>query len=143
VEKTTLNDRQQDDAGAAPITRVTRTREGSLTAFRVRGEGTPDVLIAVFREFLADPTPKVLWDLRECRLGLLTLEQMRDLVSRMMGVDRRGRTKGRSAFLCTREEDVMMMRILTAYAEANDYGIELAVFDDPAAARRWLSGRSS
>jgi hypothetical protein len=108
---------------------------------RVRGEGTPDVLVAAFREFLAEPTTQVLWDLRECRLGLLTLEQMRDLVSRMMGVDRRHRTSGRSAFLCAREEDVTIMRILVAYAEASGYGIDLAVFDDLAAARRWLGGR--
>lgn len=108
-----------------------------MTVLRVREEAVPTGLVTTFREFLADPTPRVLWDLREYKLSRLANEQLRWLVSQLLRSDTEKRPTGRSAFVCS-EADRNVMRILIAYAEANDYGVELAAFLDFEEARRWL-----
>ncbi|HUL79827.1 MAG TPA: hypothetical protein VL691_21360 [Vicinamibacteria bacterium] len=124
--------------GGLPITSINWQREGETVVFRVRGEATPAVFMDGLRALLADPTPCVLWDLRGCRLSGLGRDQLRRLVSRLMRSDLSKRRAGRSAFVCGTDEDRNVMRLLVAYAEASDYGIELAVFGDLERAERWL-----
>jgi hypothetical protein len=121
----------------------TRWRFPDTTVFGVRGEATPAGFALVFREFLSDPTPHVLWDMREYSLSRLDHAQLRFLVSQLMRSDLQRRPAGRSAFVCTSDADFNAMRILIAYAEANDYRIELAAFRNIDEARQWLSAGSS
>jgi hypothetical protein len=93
----------------------------------------------VFREFLADPTPRVLWNMQQCSLSPFGREELRSVVSRLMRLDHRKRPGGRSAFVCARDHDQNVMRVLIAYAEANDYAIELAVFRELEEAQEWLA----
>jgi hypothetical protein len=116
----------------------TRWRFRDVTVFGVRGEATLTGFATVFREFLADPTPLVLWDMRECSLSRLAHGRLRWLVSQLMRSDLQKRPSGRSAFVCPADADFNVLRILIAYAEANGYAIELAVFRDIDEARRWL-----
>jgi hypothetical protein len=55
-----------------------------------------------------------------------------------MGSDLQKRPSGRSAFVCPSDADFNTLRIFIAYAEANNYRIELAVFRDIDEARHWL-----
>jgi hypothetical protein len=48
-------------------------------------------------------------------------------------------TLGRSAFVCNSDAACNAMRILMAYAEANDYRVELAVVRDIDEPQDWLS----
>jgi len=115
----------------------TRWRFRDVTVFGVHGDATPIGLMTVFREFLSDPTPLVLWDMRECSLKLLTVDELHWLVCRLTRADHRERPSGKSAFVCS-GEDRNVVRLLVAFAEANDYGIDLAVFTHLDAAQRWL-----
>lgn len=134
-----MTDESEGTKGEAlPFTRITRTRDGELTIFQVRGEATPPRLVDALREFLADPTRGVLWDLRDCRLSPLYHDQLRWLVSQLMRSDHSKRRTGRSAFVCRGDDDRNVMRLLIAYAEANEYRIELAVFGSVKQAQRWL-----
>jgi hypothetical protein len=116
-----------------------RWRFSDTTVFGVRGEATRAGFARVFQEFLSEPTPNVLWDMREYPLSRLAHHQLRSLVSQLMRSDLSRRPAGRSAFVCNSEADHVVMRILIAYAEANDYRIELAAFREIDEARRWLS----
>ena len=124
--------------GGLPITSINWQREGETVVFRVRGEATPAVFMDGLHAFLADPTPCVLWDLRGCRLSGLGRDQLRWLGSRLMRPDHSKSRVGRSAFVCGTDEDRNVMRLLVAYAEASDHGIEIAVFGDVVRAERWL-----
>jgi hypothetical protein len=117
----------------------TRWRLEGLTVFRVQGEATSDGFLMVFRGFLFDPTPQVLWDLREYSLFHLPLDEMRWLVGALTRLDLRKRPRGRSAFVCSSDEEQAHLRVFTSYAEANDYPIKLAVFGDMEQAKGWLT----
>jgi hypothetical protein len=110
-----------------------------VTVFRVRGEAGPTGFVKSFRDFLSDPTPRVLWDMRECGLSRLAHDQIRWLVSQLVRLDLRTRPSGRSAFVCPSEDDHNVMRLLIAFAEANGYRIELAAFRRVEEAQRWLA----
>lgn len=116
----------------------TRWRFRDITVFGVRDEATPTGFARILQEFLADPTPRVLWDLREYSLARLPHDKLRWLIGQLMRSDLQKRPTGRSAFLCSGDADYNATRILIAYAEANDYAIELAVFRDIDEARLWL-----
>jgi hypothetical protein len=122
----------------AELAGLTRWRFRDITVFGVNGEATLTGFVSTFREFLLDPTPRVLWDMRECSLSSIAHGKFRWLISQLMRSDLQKRPCGRSAFLCPEDADYDMARMLIAYAEANDYGIELAVFRDIDEARRWL-----
>ena len=115
-----------------------RWRFRDTTVFGVGGEATLTGFATIFREFLSDPTPHVLWDMRECSLSRLAHGRLRWLVSQLMRSDIQKRPSGRSAFVCPGDADYNVLRILIAYAEASGYGIELAAFRDIDKARRWL-----
>ena len=119
-----------------------RWRFRDTTVFGVRGEATLAGFATVSREFQADPTPHALWDMRECSLTRLAEGQLRWLVGQLMRSDRQKRPTGRSAFVCPGDADYNALRVLIACAEADDRGIELAVFRDIDAARGWLFDRS-
>jgi hypothetical protein len=118
---------------------ITRSRDAGITLFALGREATPAAFVAAFRELLSDPTPHVLWDLRECSLSRLSHDQLRWLVSQLMRSDFRKRPGGRTALVCSGDDDENVMRLLVAYAEANDYPIDLAVFRDTGPARLWLA----
>jgi hypothetical protein len=124
---------------AIPFTSVTRTRDGGLTLFRVRGEATPSVFIDAFRDFLADPTRLALWDMRGCRVARLDHDQLRRLVGGLMRCDHSRRPRGRTAFVCRSEADRNAMRLLVAFAEATKYPTDMAVFGNVTQAQRWLT----
>jgi hypothetical protein len=126
------------DEGSSPdLHGIPRERSREATVFRLHGDATPIGLVTIFREFLADPTPLVLWDMREGSLKPLTIDELRWLVSRLTRANHRKRPTGKSAFVCS-DEDYNVVRLLVAYAEANDYAIELAVFTNLEVAERWL-----
>lgn len=116
----------------------TRWRFRDVTVFGVNADATLAGFARTFRGFLADPTPRVLWDVRECSLSRLAHGHLRWLVGELTRADLQKRPSGRSAFVCPGDDDYNTLRILVAYAEANDYRIELAVFRDIDEARRWL-----
>jgi hypothetical protein len=118
----------------------THWRFPDLSVFHAHGEATVAAFLSTFRSFLSDPTPNVLWDLRECPLSNLAHDKLHWGVSQAMRSDTRKRPRGRSAFVCRGESDYNVMRILIAYAEAHRYGIDLAAFRDIDEARRWLDG---
>jgi hypothetical protein len=120
----------------------THWRFPELTVFHAHGEATVAAFVSAFQKFLSDPTPQVLWDLRECPLSNLAHDKLRWGVSQVVRSDVRKRPRGRSAFACRRESDYNVMRILIAYAEAHGYAIDLAAFRDVDEARRWLGGGS-
>jgi hypothetical protein len=127
----------QDPEADSHLDGITCWRSQDVTVFGVHGDATPTGLVTVLREFLSDPTPLVLWDMRECSLELLTLDQLRWLVCRLTRADHWKRPVGKSAFVCS-DEDHNVARLLVAYAEANDYAIKLAVFTNLDAAQSWL-----
>ena len=131
------------EADVVPLGCITRIRDGSITTFRAHGAAAPEVLIAALREFLAEPTPHVLWDLRECGVAYHAHGRLPSLVSQLIRADHSKRPSGRSAFVCSCDVDFNVMRNFIAYAEANEYGIELAAFLDLGAARRWLGDESA
>jgi hypothetical protein len=114
-------------------------RVGDVTVLEVRGTAKVGDVVAIFREFLAHPTPLVLWDMRGYTLSHLADDDLRTLVSQLMRMDREKRLYGRSAFVCPRDADYFVMRMLILYMEANDYGLHLAVFRDIDDARCWLA----
>jgi hypothetical protein len=116
----------------------TRWRFRDTTVFGVRGEATLAGFASVAREFLADPTPHALWDMRECSVSRLAHGQLRWLVGQLMRSDLQKRPTGRSAFVCPGDADFNVLRVLIACAQANGHGIELAVFRDIDRARGWL-----
>lgn len=116
----------------------TRWRFRDVTVFGVNADATLAGFARTFRDFLSDPTPRVLWDVRECSLSRLVHGHLRWLVGELMRADLQKRPRGKSAFVCPRDDDYNTLRILVAYAEANDYRIELAVFRDIDEARCWL-----
>ncbi len=118
----------------------THWRFPDLTVFHAHGEATVGAFVSAFQKFLSDPTSNVLWDLRECALSNLAHDKLRWAVSQAMRSDLGKRSTGRSAFVCRRESDYNVMRILIAYAEAHGYAIELAAFRNIDEARRWLDG---
>jgi hypothetical protein len=122
---------------------VVRWRFRDTTVFGVRGEATLAGFARVSREFLADPTPQALWDMREYSVSSLARGQLRWLVGQLMRSDPRKRPRGRSAFVCPGDADYNVLRVLIAYAEAHGYGVELAVFRDIDEARGWLFDRPS
>jgi hypothetical protein len=130
----------KDDA--LPFSNVTRTRDGDLTVLTVRGEATPAMLIGAYRELLAEPTARVLWDMRNGWLARLAHDQLRWSMSQLVRSGDGKRPHGRSAFVCRTESDRNVMRLLIAYAEANGYRIELGAFSDIEKARHWLAGGS-
>ena len=118
---------------------VTRTREGELTLFQVRGDPTPHLLLDALREFLEDPTRLVLWDMRACRFGRFDPDQLRKAFDGLMRSDHSKRPQRRSAFVCRGEGDCAVVRLLVAYAEARHYPADLAVFSNITQARHWLA----
>ena len=90
--------------------------------------------MAALRKFLADPTPHVLWDLRECGVAYHAHGRLSSLVSQLIRADDSKRPSGRSAFVCSCDVDFNAMRNFIAYAEASEYGIECS---PPS----WISGR--
>lgn len=124
---------------ALPFTSVTRTREGGLTVFKVRGEANPSAFIDAFRDFLTDPTRLALWDMRGCQLARLDPDRLRQLVGDMKRFDHSKRPRAKTAFVCRTEEDANVMRLLVAYAEADEYATEMAVFGNVTPAQHWLA----
>jgi hypothetical protein len=116
-----------------------RERSAGLTVVEVQGEATAAGVAEVFREFVEDATPLVLWDLRELRLSHLTDEELRYLVRHLLLLDRARRRHGRAAFVCSRDADDRAVRMLIAHMQANDYGIRLGAFRDVYDARCWLA----
>lgn len=116
---------------------ITRWSSRDVTVFGVHSEATPAAMVTGFREFLSDPTPLVLWDMRECSLNLVRIDELHWLVCRLTRADHRKRPSGKSAFVCS-DEDHNVVRLLVAYAEASDYGIKLAAFTSIDVAQRWL-----
>lgn len=116
-----------------------RERSAGLTVVEVQGEATAAGFAEIFRQFVEDPTPLVLWDLRELRLSHLTDEELRYLVRHLVRLDRVRRRHGRAAFVCSRDADDRAIRMLIAHVQANDYGIRLAAFRDVYDARCWLA----
>jgi hypothetical protein len=128
------------DSEADPhLASITRRRHQDVTVFRVRGEAAPTGFVTAFRDFLSDPTPRVLWDMREYGLSRLAHDQIRWLVGQLVRLDLGTRPSGRSAFVCPSEDDHNVMRLLIAFAEANGYRIELAAFRRVEEAQRWLA----
>src|SRR5512139_1113253 len=131
----------RDDA--LPFSSVSRLRDGELTVLTVRGEATPAMLIGAYREFLAEPTTRVLWDMRNGWLARLAHDQLRWSIGQLIRSDGGRRPQGRSAIVCSSEDDRNVMRLLIAYAEANDYRIEVAAFSGIDKARHWLDEASA
>lgn len=130
---------EQRKEKALPFTSVTRTREGGLTVFKVRGEANPSAFIDAFRDFLTDPTRLALWDMRGCQLARLDPDQLRQLVGGMKRCDHSKRPGAKTAFVCRTEDDANVMRLQVAYAEAIDYWTEMAVFGNVTQAQHWLA----
>src|SRR5512139_189559 len=85
----------RDDA--LPFSSVSRLRDGELTVLTVRGEATPAMLIGAYREFLAEPTTRVLWDMRNGWLARLAHDQLRWSIGQLIRSDGGRRPQGRSA----------------------------------------------
>jgi hypothetical protein len=110
-----------------------------VTVFRVRGEASPAALIDAFREFLADPTRLALWDMRGCALARLDHDQLRPFVRALKRCDHSKRPRAKTAFVCRSEDDATVVRVLIAYAEAEEYATEMAVFGNVTRAQHWLA----
>lgn len=115
-----------------------RWRFRDTTVFGVRGEATLAGFAKVSREFLSDPTPHALWDMRECSVSRLAHGQLGWLVGELMRSDVLKRPTGKSAFVCPGDADYNVLRVLIACAEAGGHSIEMAVFRDIDRARGWL-----
>jgi hypothetical protein len=111
----------------------------TLTVVRVSGIPTPGRLAIVFRRLYAKATPLVLWDMSDCSLSTLADDALHSAVAQLLQFDRGRRRGGRSAFVCSADADHAVLRMLIAYAEANDCGYHLAVFRDSDDARCWLA----
>ncbi len=118
-----------------------RRRYDDLTVFEVHGVVTPARVVSLFRQFLANPTPFALWDMRGCSISSFEDAELRWVVGQLVQLEGNGRKRvnGRSAFVCPRDADAAAMRKLIACAEADDYGIHLAHFRDIDDARCWLA----
>jgi hypothetical protein len=114
-------------------------RVGVVTIFEIRGTATPADLVTIFRGFVDHPTPLVLWDMREYTVSSLGDDELRGLVGQLVRIDRQQRVHGRWAFVCPRDADHFVMRMLIRYADANNYGIHLEVFRGLDDARCWLA----
>lgn len=127
--------------GLTPFVGFFRTRCDDLTVFEVHGALTPARVVSLFRQFLVNPTPFALWDMRECSLDSFAEGELRWVVGQLTQaeVGGRRRTTGRSAFVCPRDSDAAAMRQLIAHAQSGDYGIHMALFRDIDDARCWLA----
>lgn len=125
---------------AAPPVAHRRQRVGNVTLYQVRGVAAPTDILHLFQDFLADPTPIVVWDMRECRVSHMTGADVRRVVIELLRMNQQNPVRGKSAFICPDAPDFERMRTLAAYAEANDYGYQLDVFSNGAEAREWLQG---
>lgn len=121
-----------------PLASVERTREGDLTVFQVRGEVGAPAMIAAFREFLADPTRLALWDMRGWG-ARVDLERLRPVVDSIKRSDHSKRPRPKTAIVCRSEGDANAIRLFVAYAQAEQYATEMAVFGNVTHARRWLA----
>ena len=124
-----------------PFVGYSRPAGGRLTVFEIHGSATPAGVVSPFRQFMANPTPCLLWDLRGCSLTDLDVSDLHWMVKQLVRLDHLGERPviGRSAFVCSSEPDAIVMRRLIMYAGAKDYGIPLALFRDIGVARRWLT----
>ena len=124
-----------------PFVGFFRRRSDDLTVFEVHGSVTPARVVSMFRQFLGNPTPFALWDMRGCSLAPFVDSDPRWVVGQLMRLEGSGRRRvnGRSAFVCPRDADAAVMRKLIASAEASAYGIHLALFRDIDDARCWLA----
>jgi hypothetical protein len=124
-----------------PFVGYSRPASGKLTVFEIHGAATPAGVVSLFRQFMASPTPCLLWDLRGCSLAEFQTSDLQWMVRQLVQLDNLGERPliGRSAFVCSRESDAIVMRRLIMYADAKDYGIELALFRDIDVARCWLA----
>jgi hypothetical protein len=113
-------------------------REGDLTVFQVRGEVAASTMIDAFREFLLDPTRLALWDMRGWA-ARVDPERLRPVVDSMKRCDRSRRPQAKTAIVCRNEGDANAIRLFVAYAEAEGYPTEMAVFANVTQARRWLA----
>jgi hypothetical protein len=124
-----------------PFVGYSRPASGGLTVFEIHGHATPAGVVSLFRQFMANPRPCLLWDLRGCSLTNLEVSDLHWMVKQLIRLDDQGERPviGRSAFVCSGEPDAIVMRRLIMYAEAKDYGIQLALFRDIDVARCWLT----
>ncbi|MEQ8443616.1 MAG: hypothetical protein RIM33_06025 [Alphaproteobacteria bacterium] len=99
---------------------------------------TADVIAAIDRAFGDCPAPFALWDARGVSLSAVNATEIQRIVDTAgKHVERRG-ANPRSAVVVSDPSNKTLIRLLAAYGEAFNVGIEFSLFCDMDSARAWL-----
>ena len=115
-------------------------RDGGRSRFIVTGDVDSQEWLDAYERFLqAEPAGHVLWDLTEGSLAVLSSADVRDLALRVEAIREGRQAGGRFAFVCPRDVDFGIARMLVTYAGCSDPRAPMQVFRDLEEAWRWLS----
>jgi hypothetical protein len=119
---------------------IRRDADGVTVFTSNPGAGPPHMVQAYATFIHQSPTPLVLWDLRQNRLGGFTTEELGWLARQLSAVGRSARATGRSAFVVARSEERGVAQILIREAELEGLFVQRRVFRNVDVARDWLLG---
>lgn len=117
--------------------------ERNLTTVTVTGAVDADQVCRQILGFLgANPTSRVLWDLRSGTLSMLSATDMQRIITDCAehADKRRG---GRTAVLCARPVDFGLARMFETLAELYHVPFDIRVFGEHDEAMAWLFGVNS
>ena len=116
---------------------IDRTRQ--LTIYTIEGAATFDEIMNISKEFYsANPTLKVLWDLREGTIADISFKQIEKLTDFFSKMEQKTRVVKKLAAVTYKELDYGLLRMAQIFLDMNEFKPEFRIFRRFEDAVDWL-----
>lgn len=122
------------------MAKITKSYESDidLTIFTIVGEITFDEVLDHTRTFLSGkPSKLALWDFTSGTIARISSQELKEIAKQGDVISARIEG-GKGAILAPKDIDYGMSRIFQVFSEIEDFPLEVEIFRDLNAAKKWL-----